>query len=59
LYHCIECHHEWEGTITQYTCDWCGQASHVLEAETPFEKFLREKGPEKIIKQLKEKKEKQ
>lgn len=40
LYHCLKCHHEWEGGKT--TCDWCGADGHIIQEETDLEKYCRE-----------------
>ena len=39
-WHCTECHHEWEGSKDQSTCDWCGYPGFVLEESTPFELMM-------------------
>ena len=48
LYHCSNCHHEFEDInlvekdgIEEYIlCNWCGSTVYVLEEETPLEKML-------------------
>lgn len=60
--HCRKCHHEWEGykkSLEQEKCDWCGaNKPKVLEAVTPFEKFIKDllENPEKWMSMLKDKK---
>jgi hypothetical protein len=45
LYHCVKCHHEWEGikrSGLEPICDWCGAHGFILEEKTPLEKMLDE-----------------
>jgi hypothetical protein len=53
LFHCIKCQHEWEGTLTQDGCDWCGAPGTILETETSLETMLRKNTYKEIIKKLK------
>jgi len=39
LLHCIDCHHEWEGSKTS-KCDWCGSKGYILEEKTSLEKLI-------------------
>ena len=39
LFHCTECHHEWECVDKESKCDWCGAPGKVLEDKTPMEKL--------------------
>jgi hypothetical protein len=41
-WHCTECHHEWEGSKKDDTCDWCGYPGYVLEEATPLELMLKD-----------------
>ena len=56
LFHCNSCHHEWEGTKDMDMCDWCKSDSHILEEETSFEKFMRNDGVNKILKEFEKEK---
>lgn len=40
LLHCTKCHHEWEGSVENNVCDWCGAAGYILQAKTALEKFI-------------------
>jgi DNA-directed RNA polymerase subunit RPC12/RpoP len=44
LFHCISCHHEWEGIAKgdEPTCDWCGSHGYILEEKTPLELMVEE-----------------
>jgi len=42
LYHCKECHHEWEGDKEALTCDWCEGEAYVLDETTPLEDLIKE-----------------
>jgi Cys-tRNA synthase (O-phospho-L-seryl-tRNA:Cys-tRNA synthase) len=52
LFHCDECHHEWEGGVA--VCDWCGAGGHVLVKKTPLEAMIEDLPA--IMKKLKERK---
>lgn len=39
---CTECHHEWEGSKDDSTCDWCDAPGRVLEEHTPLELMIRD-----------------
>jgi hypothetical protein len=42
LYHCTECHHEWEKSgKEERSCDWCGAPGRMIQAETAFEAFIK------------------
>ena len=38
LLHCQKCHHEWESSKKEGTCDWCGAGSYLL-VEHHFDLF--------------------
>jgi hypothetical protein len=60
LYHCRECHHEWEGAKTQKFCSWCGAEGYILEDKTPLEHMCgRVDVVLSVLKELKEKWEKE
>lgn len=40
LFHCNNCHHEWEGNTTIRVCDWCGAKGKVIAEKTDLENFL-------------------
>ena len=42
IWKCNKCHHEWEGTKTEDKCDWCNSLGHVIQAESGFERMLKE-----------------
>lgn len=43
LYHCNNCHHEWEGMRTPTPiCDWCKSEGHVIEETTPLELSIKD-----------------
>jgi hypothetical protein len=42
LYHCNDCHHEWEGADDDCVCNWCGSDGYILEEKTPLEKMLED-----------------
>ena len=52
LLHCKKCHHEWESSNVNSTCDWCGSKSYVLEDKTCFERFIKHGGLQKVLDQL-------
>jgi len=37
IYHCQDCHHEWEGTEDENECTWCDGGSYVLSAKSALE----------------------
>ncbi len=41
LFHCNDCHHEWEGNKYMTRCGWCNGSSYILEEFTPLEKMLK------------------
>lgn len=34
LYHCCDCHHEWEGTDDMNQCDRCQSQGRVIQEKT-------------------------
>jgi len=44
LFHCVKCHHEWEGILEKNNpiCDWCGAHGYIIEEKTPFEKMIED-----------------
>lgn len=45
LMHCQSCHHEWESTMPESLCEWCGKAGYALKNKTELEEILSvEKG---------------
>jgi hypothetical protein len=57
LWHCKECHHEWESVIKQ-NCDWCGEGCYMLEEQTSFERMIADWQAGKLDRILEEKREK-
>ena len=44
LFHCVKCHHEWEGYGKGLTpiCDWCGAHGFIIEEKTSMELMMDE-----------------
>lgn len=61
LYHCSQCHHEFEGVkttkLTPILCDWCGAPSYILEERTPLEKMCDDGIISKLLDKLRRKNE--
>lgn len=36
---CQECSHEWDGSVNECRCDWCGDLGIVIEPKTPLERL--------------------
>ena len=45
---CRNCMHEWVGKLNS-KCDWCEGISRVLEKETPFEKYAKDRTSDKFF----------
>ena len=39
-FHCIDCHHEWEGSHDRFKCDWCGSNGVIIEQKTALERSM-------------------
>lgn len=39
LWHCKECHHEWEAH-EEHECDWCHGGCYILQEKTSLERML-------------------
>ena len=43
LFHCDNCHHEWERAEEDTTCDWCdSENAYILEEKTPLERTIND-----------------
>lgn len=49
LWHCNNCHHEWEGSDTSRACDWCHGSGRIIAEKTPLEQMLA-RDPKKVPK---------
>jgi hypothetical protein len=53
LFHCTDCHHEWEGTDEDYKCEWCGEPGRILEEKTPLEKMTEPETLRRLVDKVK------
>jgi len=39
IFHCTECHHEWQSVEAVSKCDWCGAEGYVLTENKEWDGF--------------------